>query len=724
MTMKKRAQALYPIPKSRIKNVIWVNSTPHLSRVVADEHANILANGRVTYSEFCSRLHSLLSELLTTDLHRSYNDYWYQLAARGPEYIYHEISDIFLTSDGSITYMLDRLSKDKVDIVTEPTLAPTSGEDIQLLHDWVFSLPDSPLNNYEKKLFLKYSGDSSRRSGAGYIKQIRDNYLSSRPEWTSTVMPNMNMYEHALRIYKKINGIEASFDGSLDIINLKGYLSRARSTTFGGFPYLKNMADFVSADESDPTTYADLYNRLAIGWLYLKPGDKDTLYPSFIALERVQPGGIVDYQPDVSLDAQHYKDNKQRFVQAQSAVISHAYKFLVDGVNLQMRKYRPTMSSDKFGEELVTGEMKRLASIGFGKYPPHNEDILINYNVVGTDYSNFDASQDVCISNDAHYMNWRRIAPARMCYYIIDPYIRGTYALSNILVPKFGSVTTTGVKSGMCDTNQCDTQNCAVADALELIYFNEQCRVTGKYSSILSDEEIVTMMGYTMDNGDDRFKLTLCDAEQIEAADHQLGYIAQKSKQEVMPLGTKLKDFGVTYLKTILCAVNDKFVRTDAITKLILARIHPESVVATDHECSLVVDFLMSASRSFESPYLYVYVDYMYARLPLFRDLIDGRIDFKYLIDHMVVEQLEALRLTRGEKWIRRKGMDYAASVERVNTKYGYGEEGHRGTVGAINVDGSGLEALPQVQAIMSIAYERKVKGVLGSTFERRFNNG
>ena len=721
--MKNPIRELYPIPPSRKRHVVWVNSTPHLSTAAAAEHNEILELYRCDYATFVTQLHSFLSALMSTDLHRGYNDYWFELAARGPEQVYSEIRTIFMEAEGSVTYMLDRLEQDKSEAKVEPTLAPTMDADTHALYSWILRQPNTPLNKYEAKLFKKYAGDSSKRTGAQYIKQIQDNYLPDREAWVRAKVPNSKLYESALVYYKKLNNIQHSFDGSLDIENLRGYLARARSTTFGGYPYLRNMADFVSEDENDPTTYADLYNRLAIGWLYLSPRDKDTLYPAFIALERVQPGGVEDYDIEKTAEDQHYKANKQRFVQAQSAVISHAYKFLVDGVNLQMRKYRPTMSSDKFGEELVSSEMKRLASIGFGKCPPHSNDVLTNANIVGTDYTNFDASQDVCISNDAHYMNWRRIAPGWMSYYIIDPYVRGTYAISGILVPQFGLVKTTGVKSGMCDTNQCDTQDCAVADILELLWYNERMRSEGTPGKCLTPDEIITYMGYTMDNGDDRFKLTPCNEDDIESADGELGFIAQKSKQEVLPVGSLCSEMGITYLKTILCLVDDTLVRTDSVAKLILARMHPESVVQTEHECSLVVDFMMSASRSSESPNLYVLVDYMYARLPLFRDLVHGRVSFQYLIDHMVAEQMEQLRLRKGTKWMRRKGMNYAEVIEQLNTKYGYGEEGHRGTVGALNSNGTGLEQLPQVQAIMAIAYERLSKGVLGSTFTKEVEN-
>lgn len=700
----------YPIPKSRIGNVTWVNSTPHLSQRGAAIHSNQLKLGAVDYNQFVCELHNFLRKLLVNERHIASNQYWFNLASKGSKHVYQSILDAFSEAEGSLSYMLDQLMEDKLEVKVENELAEHAVEDIDTLHNVLQTLPDNPLTAYEKKLFLKYAGDSSRRTGSGYIKQISKNYLPTRKDWLKTKMPNLDRYNRSLAVYYKLNALVGTYDGCINTDAIVGYLDRARKTTFGGYPYLHNMADFVSDDESDDTTYADLYNHLAIGYLYLSPKDKILLNPEFVALERVQPGGTEEY----SGESTEYKDNKQRFVQAQSAMLSHAYKFIVDAFNVHLKSVRPTMCSDKFGEETVTADMKRLVRINFCKDNITEGDVTYHYNNVGTDYTNFDATQDVCISNDTQYNSWRMLCPAWMCYYIIDPYVVMTYRDNRIVVPRFGSVQTTGVKSGMCDTNQCDTQNCSFADIYELVYYSDT-------ASYLSDDEIMTLMQYCMDNGDDRFKLTLCSAEMIEAADDELGYIAQKSKQEVLPIGSPASKLNITYLKTIIALINGKLVRSDAISKLILARIHPEDVSPVPNPASLVITFFMSASRSYESPYLYILVDYMYARLPYFRMLVNNEISFAQLTAKAVAEQMEILKLRRGKVWMRRKGIDFDAIVEAMNTKFGYGDEGYRGSVGALDKDDKtmGLANLVQVQAIMTIAMERKSQGLIGSTFSK-----
>lgn len=705
MFKKKRTPQGYPIPPKRERRVIWINSTPHLSKLTALEHKRILEMGRLDYPEFVSRLVDYLHPLLS-DKQLTWLNEWASYARISASHLATKFHQSWASDVGSASHMVEKLLENVDEAYIRPELESTYVADTDKLWQLVESSTPGPLRAYEEHLFLKYAGDSSRRSAAGYTAQIKLNYLPGRPHWRSLDLPNRNRYDRALQLYSSIIGLEPSMDGNVEIEPLKGYLSRARTTTFGGYPYLRNMGDFVN-DAPDDTTYADLYNRLALGYLLLAPRYKVAFNMEFIALERVQPGGVSVYPPG----PKDVKANKQRFVQAQSAVISHAYKLIVDAVNNLMRRVRPTMSADKFGEGSVSMEMKRLASIAYGHEQLTPDDRSVEYNIVGTDYSNFDASQDVCISNDCHYMTWRRIMPAWMCYWIIDPYIWITYRDARIVTPKWGLVQTTGVKSGMCDTNQCDTQNCMLADIYELCYYSDTCRK-------LSDNTIRRLLQYTMDNGDDRFKLTYCSAEQIEQADAELGYIAQKSKQEVCPVGSAASQLNVTYLKTILFLdTNNVLVRTDAVAKLILGRMHPEHKLPFPMPYSLVVDFFMSAARSTESPNLWWLVEYMYSRLPVFRDLINGKESFESILDHMVAEQYELLKLRKGIKWMKRKGLDYDAVIEMVNVKHGYGDEGYRGRAGMLTK--SGFAALPQVQAIMALAYARRSAGVLGTVFHK-----
>lgn len=706
----------YPIPRARQKHIIWVNGTPHLSRHAASEHSQALH--LYSYQQSISLLRDFLLELLDS----KYADWVamaYAYAEKGEKSAERYFRDLVSRQETSRSseYMLDKLLEDALTPAREPAFAGKEEKIERQVFDWATSLPEGPLKNYELKLMHKYLGEANTRTGSGYMAQIRS-YLPSRAEFRSMPMPNIEAYERALSIHYNSFALPEHItpDGIMPMDTLKGYLSRARKTTFGGYPYLANMADFVS-DVGD-VTYADWYNQLAIAYLFLSPEAKVYFAYDFIALERVQAGGV-EGEIDTAEESLIYKKkpNKQRFVQAQSAVISHAMKFFVDGMTERMRRITPDFVADKFGEANVTQMLKTMVKRAFPKQRLH-PDATALINIVGTDFTNYDAHQDISVSNDTAYQCWRLLSPSFMTEFLIDPYIKIVYREGRILVPKYGYVQTTGVRSGMVDTNQTDTLNCSHCDYYELIRYEQD----HPESSFAQDAGLKRMCEEShAANGDDRAKLSPCNAEDLERYDWELGYIAQKQKQELLLAGQPLRSMNVTYLKTIICEdpLNPaELVRTDSISKLILSKLSPERK-RNYMPYSLVVDFFMSASRSVDSPYLATYVDFMYVYLPVFRSLVDGQLTLDQIVARMVQEQMEELRLRKGKAWMARKGVNYDYVIEQMNIKYGYGDEGYRGNAEALVVDQNdgGLAALPAVQAILTLAYTRKAQGVLGSVF-------
>lgn len=709
----------YPIPRARRKHIHWVNGTPHLSKAAAHVHEEAI--GRYSYAEFVDLLYGFLSPLLSDD-QRVWLDRAHQAALAGEKSTEKYFRALLTRSDSDrgIEYMLDRLLEDKVESAREPLFAEDSKKIESQVMRWVESLPKSRLTDYELKLAKKYLGEASSRTGQGYIEQIKK-YLPSRREFVDVPMPDIVAYEEALRIHYDTFGLPSIItkDGVCPYDSIVGFLSRARKTTFGGYPYLSNMADFVSDDPENPTTFSDWYNELAIAYLFLSPAAKEYFAFDFVALERVQPGGVEDYiDEDGAVAYIGKKPNKQRFVQAQSAVMSHAMKFFVDAMTEQMRRTAPNFVADKFNEENVTVFMKTAVKQAFpGQRLRPDASALIN--IVGTDFTNYDAHQDVSVSNDSAYQCWRLLFPEFMTEYLIDPYVKSVYRKGRILVPKFGYIQTTGVRSGMVDTNQTDTLNCSVCDQYELIRYRQE----HPDDALMADGTWYAMCTKThAANGDDRFKLSPCSAKDLEKYDWELGYIAQASKQEILYSGDILENLSVTYLKTIVCVdpTNfEKLVRTDSIAKLILSKLNPERVKPFPMPYSMLVDMLMSASRSYESPYLYAYVDFMYKYVSTFRALVDGNLSWDQIVAGMVTEQMEVLRLRKGKVWMQRKGIDYDYVVEQMNIKFGYGDEGFRGNEEALRNDraDAGIAQLPAVVAIQRIAYERKANGTLGSTF-------
>lgn len=710
----------YPIPKRRLRKVIWVNDTPHLSQTAATIHR---AGIGFSYSDYLRTLVGFIRPCLTETYELETFDKAIQLALeKGDVATYELYSELVRRQEDprSVEYMLDKLLEDKKEGFVKEQYR---GKEEKILQDtarWIESCPDDPLKAYELKLFHKYYGEASTRTGLGYIKQVKQ-YLPERDAFANASLPNMRAYEQAEHILiQQFLHLEEELthDGQLPEAlrsSLVGFLQRARKTTFGGYPYLANMGDFPVhvelSDTSNPNysvTFFQWYNQLALVWLALSPAFKVRAAYDFIALERVQSGGAEFDGSEVV----EKKANKQRFVQAQSAVISHACKFFVDACLSYLKYQRSNFVADKFGEPSVTVMMKRVVSVVTGKEEP-GPDQPLNVNLVGTDYSNYDASQDICISNDTSYTMWRLLFPACFTEYIIDPYIKCVYRKGRILTPGLGYVQTTGVKSGMVDTNQTDTINCAFADAYEIVRYAQEHTVN-------MTTTLPMLLEHSAANGDDRFGASLLGAADIERYDGELGFIAQKSKQEIAYKDSLVRDMSVTYLKTIVCysqAVN-RVIRTDAVSKLIMARIWPERVEDLTPASDLV-SFFMSAARSTDSPNLKYLVDFLYIYSPEFKNLVEGELTFESLSAAFTAEQMKLILKQKGKYYITRKGIDAESIIEKMNTKFGYGDEGYRGTAGGLDtgLPDSGIARLPQVAAIMDIARIRKEQGTLGSTY-------
>lgn len=713
--MKLRSHG-YPIPPARQKSIIWVNNTPHLSAKGAVLHRECIALSPTDHHTIRQELYSFLAPLMTEQRELALLEKLHLMSSDEEVWTYYQQLVRRQEEAREIEYMVDRLMIDRSEAKVEPELAGREQEIVSKTAAWIRSLPEDKLKEYEDKLFKKYLSDSSVRTGEGYIKQI-GNYLAKRKEFIDIPLPNMPTYERAyekyIRTFHRLR-LQATYDGQLEsevYESLRGYLRRARRTTYGGYPYLANMSDFVS--DSGQEVFADWYNDLALTFLFLSPADKLRATYDFIALERVQPGGAESYAVDDNGNiTAKLKDNKQRFVQAISAVYSHAYKFVIDARIARLRLVRPHFVADKFGEEAVTVAMHNCVKQSCGTEKP-SPDTVLRQTVAGTDYTNYDAHQDVSISNDTGYNIWRLLFPAWATEWLIDPYVKIIYRDARILTPRYGYIQTTGVKSGMPDTNLTDTDNCAFADIYEQLRASEERDV--------SDLDRHIALDTAMANGDDRFGLTFLTAAEYEKYDWELGYIAQLAKQEITYKGQTLDELSVTYLKTIICysKVAARVVRTDSVAKLILSRMWPERVSQLSAPASAVISMIMAASRSTESPNLPFLVDFMYEYMSYFRQLVDNEITLDQLVAKYVAEQMQLLQLQRGVKWLKRKGINSEEVIEQMNIRFGYGDEGYRGNVGALDPSAhdAGIAALPQYRAIMSIAESRKVQGILGATY-------
>lgn len=186
------------------------------------------------------------------------------------------------------------------------------------------------------------------------------------------------------------------------------------------------------------------------------------------------------------------------------------------------------------------------------------------------------------------------------------------------------------------------------------------------------------LMQMRMINGDDRYGLSRLTAEQIENYEAELGLIAQKNKQEIFYPGTPLDEMHVTYLKTAVIYMNDDFVRVDSVVKAILSRYNRETIRVEIAPASVILDTIMSATRAYSHPDLWLLVSWLYHAIPLAKQWLDGQLPFQKIVGMAVIEQMEVLKRTRGKIWLKKKNIDPDRVIEIMIARYGLDKSGHR----------------------------------------------
>jgi hypothetical protein len=448
----------FVIPPGYRKSVKWVNDTPHLSAKAANLHRSLLPTiGKNT--NFSSSVYEWLSKARVKDVDKAWSLYNI-LGPRGTLGYLVELNSGAISAQKFLSKMV---MKEKEIWKIDPTLSEASYlEATKLLYDALNNIEHTALKKFENKAFLKYAGDANRRNFEEYVRQVKENYLPERKAFASSKLPKMSTYDWALTVqYHRYAAENRSID---KLIEQGDFLASARSDTFGGAPYYKNMADYVSDEIDDLQTYADLYDVLALLWLFLPPREKEMIstYYTYSNLERVQTGGISSFSGrEQSLEDFPALQNKQRFVQAESAIFPRAMKAVHDLLRDVWKKH-DILSADKTSEEEVTRRMKEVTL----------KALDLGLNTQGADYSNFDASIEICTLNDAYFNLIRMHLPSWFVYWIIDPYFKVAFK-TKIFVPGIGLVLTTGIKSGMVITNQGDCYYADFCDMYEIGRFIE-----------------------------------------------------------------------------------------------------------------------------------------------------------------------------------------------------------------------------------------------------------
>lgn len=443
-----------PIPHLWQDSITWINLTPHLSSYAAKEHQSILS--LATSNPYASVKEWLLS-------FDTYNEIVKEFEMLGPTAAFRQMTTISAAAQRRRDFMITHLEDNKEARERNPLLRDEKQflSMVSKLDAWIKTL-ETPLASFERKMLVKYLSDSSSRSLEGYVKQVETNYLTSRSGWRSKRLPRMDVYEGAIsRLYSQM-AVNMSPKDQLDRMKTINSIQAARSSTFGGAPYYINMGEFLDVDDpNNDMTYADLYNRFAIFYLLLPPALKRAIvyYYKYTALERVQHGG---YEGDVAqflLDAGDvkFKLNKQRFVQAESAVLSHALKIIHDVALANMRMLHPFMFADKLSDEYVAANIKFIC-----RYATDHK-----LTIQGADWSNYDADNELPLSNDMTFNVLRKWIPPDWVEWVLDPYVVAAYTMK-IFVPTKGLVITTGVKSGQVFTNLADTINAVGINNYEL----------------------------------------------------------------------------------------------------------------------------------------------------------------------------------------------------------------------------------------------------------------
>lgn len=462
----------FPMPRAHRKLIKWVNDTPHLSVKGAQKHKDNIS--KVT-PEMQSKVREWLLKAHVRGAQRAI-DVHTELGDKG---VFDMLVSLDTMNMGGAKFLPNMLKNEVTEWRMDPTLDAEEYPFIaSKLHAYTQNISQPALKRFESTAFLKYLSDSNVRNFEGYVKQVKDSYIPSRRAFRLAKLPNMEAYELSLELlFHEFGSVADDLGKTQALVDQGDFLATVRRDTFGGAPYYRNMADYVSKDETDETEYADLYDHLALLWLLLHPTYKRKLmhYYQYSALERVQAGGVSEYLgTETKLEDFKRKPNKQRFVQAESAVFPRALKAAHDIIRDLWKNHNSTLGVDKISEEAVSDAMKRIT-----RYAIDN-----NVTVQGADYTNFDASILLHILNDGYFNVMRMHLPKWFNSYVLDPYISAAFR-SEIFVPGVGSIITTGIKSGMLFTNQADCYYANQCDMYEIIrMFQERGEVKVVYDFV------------------------------------------------------------------------------------------------------------------------------------------------------------------------------------------------------------------------------------------------
>lgn len=206
-----------------------------------------------------------------------------------------------------------------------------------------------------------------------------------------------------------------------------------------------------------------------------------------------------------------------------------------------------------------------------------------------------------------------------------------------------------------------------------------------------ANELLDVLTSTNMVNGDDRIRATLLTAAQVELYDAELGYSAQKSKQEEIKYGELASRF-VTYLKTCVyySEIEREWVRTDSVAKIIMSRYNDERPKDAIMPYSLVVDIIASSTRLVDHPDLTLLVEWMEEISPIAVEWLSERLSSANLMRGSAIEQLEQLRRQHGDKWLAKKmKLSHEGRLDEIiksmTDKMGFGQEGYRSSVKYLN---------------------------------------
>lgn len=659
------------LPTKWLRRARWVNGTPHLTDLAARVHMeNVqpvddmegfwLAVDAIKGS-------NLLPEALEFYDHIAYD--W----SRALEYITH----IPKGAATRLRLLRERLLSNKLEWNVDPTFGENGKqllqEQLERSLQWAEQLESNSkiIADFERKMAIKYAANQNIRTAAEYARTARSNYSPNRKGWREQAYPQLEDYDRALIMH--YNSLLSDNPTSSEIVNNhkhstipQEYLDAMNSTqrnTYGGAPFYITMDEFVNSEppenpEEEDLKYVTIYDFFATIYFLLPPRFKRLVpnYYQYSPLERIQHGKLLEGSVFGKQDK-----TKQRVIQAEPAVISHASKQFHDIELQQVWMSKLPLSADKYGEEDVSHYMKDIVNTGSILQREHPS---LDVWLAGCDYFNFDATQNAILANDAYYNVLRMTMPNWYNYWIIDPYFIVSQFMPTWL-PGVGTQRSTGVKSGQQVTNQQDSYVANFSDCYELVTWPSFFT----YSVEVQEAFIVNRMV----NGDDRYKITPFSAEHIEKADLQLGLVSQKQKQEMFSFKRqKISELKVTYLKTIVYYDRQKnsLIRTSSIAADVLGRYTRERIRKMPAPACVIVDAIMAGSRAVDHPDLTLLKDFI-NQFQIGRDWLSHKISSEQLLNAAAIEEMEQYRLTKGKKWLARSGFNAEDAIQKLYAKFG-----------------------------------------------------